>query len=234
MEQFKVGVGFAVLATAVWLFWFTATRIGKDGVLWFGLFLVLVSFIAWLWGQFVQRATKFSPVVGVMLVVAVVFGYGFILENKLDWRHYSSAPKEGIDWQKWSPEEVAKALRAGHPVLVDFTSDGCLSCKANKFSSLEIRSTREKLKSIDAVAFIADYTDESPVIGREIARHGRSDVPVVLVYPGIPNAEAMVLPTMLTPAIVLTHLEKAAKLTRAAKGQGAEQGATAPSSAKGK
>lgn len=218
MEQFKIGVGFAALATTVWLFTYTARRMGTDAVLWFGLFLVLVAFVAWLWGQFVQRSSKFSPVIGVMLAIAVLFGYGYILEGKLNWRHYTSAPKETIDWQTWSPDAVAKALREGHPVLVDFTADLCLNCKLNKVRSLEIPQTREKLKAIGAVSFVADYTDESPAIARELVRHKRSGVPLVLVYPGIPNAEPAVLPTLFSPADILTQLERAAKKTRAASG----------------
>ena len=38
-QKFKVAMGFPMLATAMWLFWLTATRLGKTGVLWLGLFL---------------------------------------------------------------------------------------------------------------------------------------------------------------------------------------------------
>ncbi|HEU0037738.1 MAG TPA: protein-disulfide reductase DsbD domain-containing protein, partial [Verrucomicrobiae bacterium] len=36
MEKFKVAMGFPMLATAVWIFWFTAPRFGEDGVIWIG------------------------------------------------------------------------------------------------------------------------------------------------------------------------------------------------------
>jgi len=214
MQQFKTGVGFAVLATAVWLFWFTSTRMGKDAVLWFGLFLVLISFTAWLWGQFMQRSSRRSPVVSIMLLAALIFGYGYVLEHKINWRHYAPDAKDGIEWQVWSPEAVAKACREGHPVLVDFTADSCLNCKFNKMTSLEITATREKLKEINAVAFVADYTDENPVIARELVRFKRAGVPMVLVYPGRANAEPELLPTILNPSVVLHSLEKAGRLSK--------------------
>jgi thiol:disulfide interchange protein DsbD len=43
MVRFKVAMGFPMLGTAIWIFWFTATRMGGAGVLWLGLFLVVVS-----------------------------------------------------------------------------------------------------------------------------------------------------------------------------------------------
>lgn len=206
MERFKVGIGFAVLATAVWLFWLTATRIGKDGVLWLGLFLVVLSFAAWLWGQFMQRLGKRS---GILIALAVlVFGYSYILEGKLHWRAYSTSAKQEIEWRPWSPEAVAKARSEGHPVLVDFTADSCLNCQVNKLTSIETPATRSKLKEINAVTFIADYTDENPVIARELAKFQRSGVPMVLVYPGKPNGDPIVLPTVLTPSIVSDALSK--------------------------
>ena len=209
MERFKVGIGFAVLATAVWLFWLTATRIGKDGVLWLGLFLVLMSFAAWLWGQFVQRLGKVS---GMIVALAVlIFGYAYILEGKLHWRNYSVLAKDGIEWKTWSAEAVAKARSEGHPVVVDFTADSCLNCQVNKITSIETAATRSKLKEINAVAFIADYTDENPLIARELAKFQRSGVPMVLVYPGNPDSAPIVLPTVLTPAIMQEALGRVAK-----------------------
>jgi thiol:disulfide interchange protein DsbD len=144
-------------------------------------------------------------------LAVLIFGYGYILEGKLHWRDYSVAAKDGIEWKTWSPEAVAKARSEGHPVLVDFTADSCLNCQVNKITSLEIPATRSRLKEINAVALIADYTDENPQIARELAKYQRSGVPMVLVYPATPDGAPIVLPTVLTPAIVaaaLAHVSK--------------------------
>ena len=53
---------------------------------------------------------------------------------------------------------MAKARSAGRPVLVDFTADWCLTCQVNKKTSIEIASVRAKLKDINAVALLGDYT----------------------------------------------------------------------------
>src|SRR5260221_2873903 len=112
MGHFKVAMGFPMLATAVWLFWFTAPRFGRSGVLWLGLFLVVVSMAAWVWGEFVQRGRSRRGLAVAISVALLSAGYFGILESQLHWR--SKAPREtegvlrdspdGIDWQRWSPE----------------------------------------------------------------------------------------------------------------------------------
>ncbi len=218
MERFKVAMGFPMLATAVWLFWLTAPRYGKSGVLWFGLFLVLLAMAAWIWGEFVQRGARGRGMALALSLIMAAAVYAYILEGKLQWRSpqqtvaAAGSLKEsphGIDWQPWSPEAVEKARREGHAVLVDFTADSCLNCQVNKITSLEIAETRAKLKAINAVAFLADFTDENETIARELKRFGRPGVPLVLVYPRDVNLPPMVLPTVLTPKIVLQALDKA-------------------------
>jgi thiol:disulfide interchange protein DsbD len=96
-------------------------------------------------------------------------------------------------------------------VLVDFTADWCLTCQANKKTSLEIASVRQKLKEINAVALLGDYTREDPAITAELKRHERAGVPLVLVYPKAATEPPIVLPTVLTPGKVLEALEQAAR-----------------------
>ncbi len=211
MQRFKVAVGFPMLATAVWLFWVTATRLGKSGVLWFGMFLVILALAAWIWGEFVQHGTKRMGLAMLLSLLFVASGYGLILENKLHWRSPLAQKKDDIDWQIWSPEAVAKARGEGHPVLVDFTADDCLNCQYYKLTSIDIKRTRDKLKEINAVTFVADFTDQDPAISRELKKYGRPGVPLVLVYSAKKDLPPLVLPPRLTPGIVLDALDKAAQ-----------------------
>lgn len=220
MEKFKIAMGFPMLATAVWIFWFTAPRFGKTGVLWLGLFLVILAAAAWVWGEFVQRGRSRKSLAITLSVLLVAFGYFFALEKKLHWREPAVASQsgaslkespDGIDWQPWSPEAVEKARSEGQPVLVDFTADNCLNCQVNKATSLEIPATRAKLKEIGAISFLGDFTDQDPRIAAELRRYERAGVPLVLVYPKNPNEPAIVLPPILTRGIVADALEKAAK-----------------------
>jgi len=210
MERFKVAMGFPMLATAVWLFWVTASRLGKTGVLWFGIFLVVLALAAWIWGEFVQRGQRRRGLAIAISLALVVLGYSGILEKQLQWRAPISRHKEGIDWQPWSPQAVQKAREEGRPVLVDFTADTCLNCKFNLITSIDIPSVRARLKEIDAATLIGDFTDQDPAIALELQRFGRGGVPLVLIYPGELSKPPIVLPPILTPAKVLDALGKAA------------------------
>jgi thiol:disulfide interchange protein DsbD len=219
MENFKTAMGFPMLATAVWIFWFTAPNYGESGVLWLGLFLVVVAAAAWVWGRFVQRGAKRRILAIVTSLALLALGYGFLLEGALDWRAQAATPApgaikegaEGIDWQPWSPEALAKARAEGRPVLVDFTAKNCLTCQLNKRSSLEIPATRAKLKAIHAEALLGDFSNEDPRIAAELRRYDRPGVPLVLVYPRDADKPPIVLPPLLTKGLVQEALEQAAQ-----------------------
>ncbi|HUA38074.1 MAG TPA: protein-disulfide reductase DsbD domain-containing protein [Candidatus Sulfopaludibacter sp.] len=219
MEKFKIVMGFPMLATAVWLFNLAYGDYGKN-VLWLGIFLVMVALAAWIFGEFVQRGRTGKGTALVIVLILLIGGYAFALENQLHWRTPvflagASGPvtnsPDDIDWQSWSPETVAKAQSEGHPVLVDFTADWCLTCQVNKKLAIEIPSVRKKLKDINAVALVGDYTHFPDNITTELNRYNRAGVPLVLVYPKDSNAQPIVLPQVLTPGIVLEALDQAAR-----------------------
>jgi thiol:disulfide interchange protein DsbD len=218
MEKFKVAMGFPMLLTTVWLFNVTSSSYGKN-VLWLGVFLVTVAFAAWIFGAFVQRGRNHKTAAAIVALILLIGGYAFALEKELDWRAPVSEtaagsiqnPAGGIDWQAWSPGAVAHARTAGHPVLVDFTADWCLTCQVNKKLAIEIPSVRAKLKELNAVALTGDYTRFPDAITTELSRYNHAGVPLVLVYPKNPDAPAIVLPQILTPGIVLNALIQAAQ-----------------------
>jgi len=114
------------------------------------------------------------------------------------------APPVAVDplWKVWSPAAVTEARAAGKTVFVDFTAAWCLSCQVNERVVL---SRREVVAALEkGAAFKADWTDKDPVIEAELARHGRAGVPLYIVYPK--GGEAVILPEILTPSLVLETL----------------------------
>ena len=218
MARFKVGMGFPMLATAIWLFDLTTPPFGDGATLWLGVLLVLLALAAWTWGEFVQRGDRRKPLAATLCFLLVGGGYGFILEGQLHWRHptplststevVQDSP-EGIRWRRWSPEAVETARNQGHPVLVDFTARWCFTCKTNKKFAIDVAAVRAKLQAINAVAFRADDTDPSPAIAAELRRYGRAGVPLVLVFSRQSAQPPQVLPAVLTPRLVLDALAKA-------------------------
>jgi thiol:disulfide interchange protein len=228
MQQFKVVMGFPMLATAVWLFWLTNKHYGRDGVLWIGIFLVVLALAAWVWGEFVQRGSRHRGTGMAASLLLLGAGYGYALEKELDWRSPRQTPDTAkgsstelrppltadgkkVNWQPWSLAMIERARGAGRPVLVDFTAEWCLTCNANKKTSIEIPSTRQKLQALNVVPLTGDNTLQPPEILGELKKFGRAGVPLVLVYPTDKSRPPIVLPEVLTPGIVADALDQAAK-----------------------
>ncbi|MBI5772203.1 MAG: thioredoxin family protein [Verrucomicrobia bacterium] len=200
MEKFKIALGFPVLATAIWLFSVGRELMGKEDALWFGLFLVVLALGAWVWGEFVQRGSARRGL-AMVLSLGMVLGFGA----------YAALRAPPTKWEVWSTAALEKARATGRPVLVDFTADWCLTCQANKKTSIDVASVQAKLKDIKAVMLLGDYTREDPAITAELKKFNRAGVPLVLVYPRDKTAPPLVLPEILTPGIMLDALEKAGK-----------------------
>jgi thiol:disulfide interchange protein len=111
----------------------------------------------------------------------------------------------GERWQPWSSEAVAQARAAGQPVFVDFTAAWCVTCQVNKRATLD---SAEMLAEFDAkrVRLLrADWTRRDDRITEELARLGRSGVPVYALYaPG--EAAPRLLSEVLTVDEVRTAL----------------------------
>ncbi len=73
------------------------------------------------------------------------------------------------------------------------------------FSSPEVQ---QRFRDLGIVALKADWTNRDPVITRALASYGRNSVPLYVLYGPGPNAEAKILPEILTPGIVLEALKQ--------------------------
>ena len=214
MEKFKMAMAFPMLLTVVWLFNLAAGNYG-DRVLWLGVFLVMLAFAAWVFGEFVQRGRKHKTYAVVTVLVLLVSAYGLVLENQLHWRTPLATAKTGgaihedggIAWEQWSPEALMQARATGRPVLVDFTADWCLTCQVNKKTSIEVPSVRDKIKALNVVTLLADNTHSPDAITTELNHYKRAGVPLVLVYPA-KGTDPIILPEVLTPGIVLSALDR--------------------------
>jgi thiol:disulfide interchange protein/DsbC/DsbD-like thiol-disulfide interchange protein len=217
METFKILMGFPMLGTAVWLYDVASAYYGER-TWWLGIFLVLLALTAWFYGEFVQRGRFARGLALGTTLVLLLTGYAVVLEGQLHWRSVAQdlgdvplqEGAQGIEWQAWSPQAVAGARAAGRPVLVDFTAKWCTTCRVNKATAIEIPSVRAKLKALNAVALLGDYTHFPDAITDELRRFNQAGVPLVLVYPADASRPPQVLPALLTPGIVLDALNKAA------------------------
>ena len=217
MEKFRIAMGFPMLATALWLFSLLPIHYG-DRAWWLGLFLVMLAFAAWVFGEFFQRGRTRRGVALATTIAVLAAGYAVVLQGQMHWltpatptatTSANHSEIAGLNSQPWSPEALAKARAAGRPVLVDFTAKWCATCNLLVKPTLESAEVRKRLAQMDAVVLVGDYTLFPANITEELHRYGRAGVPLVLVYPKKPASPPIVLPEAFTPGMVVAALERA-------------------------
>ena len=196
MERFKVAMGFPMIGAAVWLCSIAAVHYGER-TWWLVTFLLFVALAAWVFGEFVQRGRKHRGLAALVAAILLVTGYTFALENELEWRKPVGAAEgrrvepKGLAWKPWSPEAVAAGRAQSRPVVVDFTAIWCLTCNTVVKPAFENAKVQKKLRELNAVLLVADYSLPSTAISEELKRFKRDGVPMVLVYPRTPDAPPM-------------------------------------------
>ena len=219
-----------MLAAAAWLCSIVAVHYG-DRAWWMVMFLVFVAVAAWVYGEFVQRGRKHRGVAALFCLALLAIGYAYTLESKLEWRAPITsnvaqagpskiAPK-GLDWQPWSPEAVAQARSAGRPLVVDCTAKSCPTCNTIIKPSFENSTVQKRLKDLNAVVLVADYTLRPDAITAELKRFQRAGVPLVLVYSPNPKDPPMVF-DLVWPGSILDALSRATQQTIAREARNTE------------
>jgi thiol:disulfide interchange protein len=219
MERFKIAMGFPMLATAVWLLSLLPTYYGERSW-WAGVFLVIVALAAWVFGEFAQRGRTHRQAGIIAALTLLLLGYAGVLEKQVQWRvplppnpDQAAAPASEpgtLSWQPWSPDALAVARSSNRPVLVDFTAKWCVTCNTIVKAALGSASVRDRVRELNVITLLGDYTRFPPAITEELARHGRAGVPLVLVYPKDATAPPIVLPEALTPGMIVDALNRAA------------------------
>jgi thiol:disulfide interchange protein/DsbC/DsbD-like thiol-disulfide interchange protein len=206
MERFKQFLGFALLATCVWLVWVMGGLAGVDGMARLLAFLVAVALGAWVYGlaQSAEGARRWAGVAAALLVLVGTGGLALRFDETAPMARISQ-----VSAQQWDDAAVAAALKAGQPVFIDFTADWCLTCKFNERTVLSREQVRTAFARHQVAFFVADWTRYDERISAKLAEHGRAGVPMYLVIsPSTPD-RAEVLPELLTSELVIQAVERA-------------------------
>jgi thiol:disulfide interchange protein len=193
METFKQFMAFPLYLTAVWLLWVLGRQTGIDAVALVLCGLVLLAFGLWLW----SGASRLRQV---LALLAMAGALALLAHPTVTVRDEGVAAAR-VEGEAWSAERVAALRAQGRIVFVNFTADWCITCKVNEkvvFTSAEVRRA---LAERNVAWLTADWTTPDPAITAELTRHGRSGVPLYLLYG--PQGEPEILPQVLTPAIVI-------------------------------
>ena len=205
MVSFRQALAFPMLATAIWLYWVLGNQAGVNA-----LALALISALAlglgafgWkrMAGERVSRSWRAASIAGLLVALLSVWAVPRVAPAPGE-----AAPVEGEI--AWSEATLGELRGAQKPVFAYFTADWCITCKVNERVALQSGAVKEYFAREGMQVMVGDWTNEDPEITEVLQRHGRAGVPLYLYFkPGA--AEALVLPQLLTPNLVIEAMEAA-------------------------
>jgi len=215
METLKQAFSFPMFATAIWLVWVFGRQTSTGGVAFLLAGLLLLGVAAWIvhrWSapQLSRTATLVSrTLAGAALVggIAVaVIGAGTAPAPQTASASTAESATTETAWRSYSPDTIEELRAEGRPVFVDFTAAWCLTCQVNKRRVLTTEAVQEAFNDKNVALVRADWTNRDPEITKALRSHGRSGVPVYVLYDG-DGSEPRLLPEVLTEDMILNALE---------------------------
>jgi thiol:disulfide interchange protein DsbD len=201
MDTFKQFLAFPMLATSIWLTWVLTHLSGADGGARILLAMLMAGFGIWL----LKRSSTFAKILAAASLICSIY-----LVATLNFAPIETSSANAQTEQKWSSEAVAALRAQGHPVFVDFTASWCVTCKVNERLVLDTQKTKDLFARTNTKVLVADWTRKDAVIAAELARHGRSGVPLYLVYPaGTTPVDPQILPQTLSSGVMQRAIEAA-------------------------
>ncbi len=202
MQRFKVAMAFPMFATVLWLVWVLGQQVGIDGTVGVLAVLLATALVGWAIGTpgLGRRARGVGTVLAGAVWLATLAWAWPALREPAAATSASSAPDPATAsasaWQPWSADAVSRARAQGRPVFVDFTAAWCVTCQYNKRSALADAGVLADFAAQNVLLLRADWTRRDTAITQELARLGRSGVPVYALYGPGANAPTL-LPEIL-------------------------------------
>lgn len=208
MEVLKHVLAFPMLATTLWLTWVFGRQTGVDGVALLLLGILLLGLSLWILGRWpsIQITPKIRWVTRSIFTLSFLLSLGAVYLGTT----YTDTTPEGSaatsNWLPFSQEQVIQLRSEGQPVFIDFTAAWCLTCQVNKKTTLNNKAVQDAFVQKGVTLFQADWTNQDEEITKALEEHGRSGVPLYVLYPG-PGESPILLPEILTENIVLEALQ---------------------------
>ncbi len=199
MDTFKNLMGFVLLGTIVFLLSF----MDRDYIV--PTFAMMVGL--WLACWWIAR-TSLAADLGKKLMA---WGQGALVAGIVTFVAFTwLVPHSSIiPWQPFSSAELARLRESGNTVLVDFTADWCLSCKANLLLAIETDEVREAIEDNKIVPMLADYTKSPPEITNMLESLQSRSIPLLAIFPADRPDQPIVLRDIITQKQLLDAIEQA-------------------------
>lgn len=210
MERTKQALAFPMYAAAVWLVWVLAQQVDANAVLIALAGMVALAFAAWLYQTTrntrlrTERLGTSSALFVILLTLAL--GYSGINSSSETSNSANKVAQAEHNWQPYSAERLQQLRAEGKPVFLNFTASWCISCLVNEKVALSHADVKDKFKTADITYLKGDWTKRDAAITAILTQFGRSGVPLYVFYPAGNGSEAIELPQILTPDIVLNTI----------------------------
>lgn len=204
MLHLRIVLGFALIATSVWLLTVLASQIGTMPALVLGALLLALLAGLWLLGRVTgpQRAASRAA-------LAAIAVSAFLVPGAFTAGSPPRSPISASDvWQPFDQARIEALVRGGRVVFVDVTADWCITCQVNKAVVIARGDLAARLADGSVVPMRADWTRPSDEIAAYLTNFGRYGIPFNVVY-GPAAPEGIPLPEILTREAVLNAFDKA-------------------------
>jgi thiol:disulfide interchange protein DsbD len=87
-----------------------------------------------------------------------------------------------VEWINYTPQRIEAALKQGKIVVLDFTAEWCLNCKALESGVLSSPKVVRLFAADDVVPFKVDLTAHNPAGKAKLIDVGQLSIPLLVVY----------------------------------------------------
>jgi suppressor for copper-sensitivity B len=186
MEKLKLATAIPFAGTSIWMFYVLYKQSPYAALL---LIVVVIIFIA-------IYNIRFG-VISLIALGMVYFGSSMIARE--------------IKSKEFEVKKISDEVKLGRTVLVNITSDWCITCKINEQMVFNDEAMLDELKKNGTIIIIGDYTSNSKSITDYIKLHKRSGIPLSVVY-GPAAPDGIVLPVIFTKNDLIMAIDKARKM----------------------
>ncbi len=212
METFKQLMGFVLMATVVFILSFVEPAAVVPTL----LLLVGIGAACWLAARTSLTAElndrlQSWALAGAVVLLSGAVSFGWLYPDVMKPRYAATVIAESDGpWKPFSLEALQElAVDGGRTVLVDFSAEWCLTCKALEKTVLHTEAVERAIAESGAITMYADYTDYPPEIEQTIRALKSNGVPVIAIFPGDRPYEPIVFRDGYTKSSLITALEQA-------------------------
>ena len=187
MISFKYFLGFLLLLTFFWLL----------SVMQVNVFINLFLFVSILFFSILLKKDDIKfPVKTIFSIILCIF-FLFIFFKK----------KENLVWENFDENKIKTYKENNELIFLDFTADWCVTCKFNKFTTLDNQETINYFKKNEVKLLRGNWTTKDEKILEFIKKYERFGVPVNIIY-SRNMKNGLVLPEILSSSIVIDNFER--------------------------